>query len=162
MTRQIIVDRAIVTDDYVYSSDEPSAPRVIVTLAEWIESPDSWLLGRERVGVRVPSDKLPSDIPRIGDLSLIAIEFPRFTDGRGYSIGRMLRQRHGFRGQLRAVGWVLRDHLLAMERVGFNAFELQPGKPLESGLEAFSELPIAYQATVHDPRPLYRRRGLPG
>lgn len=161
MTRKIIRDRAIVDDDYAYATDDASAPRVIVTLAEWRAEPDEWLKGREAVGVRIASDKLPSDIPRIEALRLIAVEFPRFTDGRGYSVGRMLRERHRFQGELRAVGWVLRDHMLAMERVGFNAFEVQPGKPLESALRAFDELPIAYQATVADPRPLYRRRDIP-
>jgi uncharacterized protein (DUF934 family) len=161
MTRKIIFERKIVEDDFAYLSENPEGEKLIVPLVEWQADPDKWLAGGRAVGVRVPSDKLPRDIPRIDELALIAVEFPRFTDGRGYSVGRMLRQRHAFRGQLRAVGWVLRDHLLAMERVGFNAFELQAGKSLESALEAFGELPIAYQATVPDPRPLYRRRGLP-
>lgn len=158
MTRQIIRDRAIARDDYSYLTDDPSARRVIVSLEDWVKDPDGCLKDRDAVGVRVASDKLPSDIPRLADVQLVAVEFPRFTDGRGYSVGRMLRQRYGFRGELRAVGWVLRDHLLAMERVGFNAFELQAGKSLESAILAFDELPVAYQATVSDPRPLYRRR----
>ena len=70
----------------------------------------------------------------------------------------MLRQRHAYRGELRAVGWVLRDQLQYLERCGFNAFELKPGKPLESALEAFGELSVTYQAAVDDPRPIYRRR----
>lgn len=162
MTRQIIRKRTIVPDDYAYATDEPSARRVIFSLEEWVKDADACRKDREAVGVRVASDKLPSDIPRLGELQLIAIEFPRFTDGRGYSVGRMLRQRHGFQGELRAVGWVLRDHLLAMERVGFDAFELQTGKSLESAIQAFDELPLAYQATVPDPRPLYRRRAVLG
>ena len=161
MTRKIIRDRAIVEDDYVYATDDAGAPRVIVSLGEWQAEPDKWLREHEAVGVRIGSDKLPSDIPRLSELRLVAVEFPRFTDGRGYSVGRMLRERHRFAGELRAVGWVLRDHMLAMARVGFNAFEVQPGKPLESALLAFDELPIAYQATVADPRPLYRRRDVP-
>ena len=60
--------------------------------------------------------------------------------------------------ELRAVGWVLRDQLYYLERCGFDAFELKPGKPLESAIEAFGEFSATYQADVDDPRPIYRRR----
>jgi uncharacterized protein (DUF934 family) len=157
---KIIHRRAIVDDEFLPLSDDAPLPRegsVLVSLARWQAEGPALAEGRA-VGVRVPSSALPSDIPHLDRLALVAIEFPRFSDGRGYSVGRMLRQRHGFRGQLRAVGWVLRDNLLYLERVGFDAFELREGKPLESALEAFDELAVAYQATAADPRPLYRRR----
>lgn len=159
---QIIRNRAIVTDDFVHVQDEqelPQSGKIIVSLARWQESRASLLEQFEHVGIRLPSDKLPSDVSELSRLSLIAIEFPKFTDGRGYSIARLVRQREKFEGELRAIGWVLRDHLLAMERCGFNAFELARGKSIEDALEAFTELPTPYQATVTDPRPLYRRRG---
>lgn len=158
---KIIRDRAIVDDDFVHVTDgaeQPADAKPIVPLADFVKTRETLLARHAAVGVRVPSDKLPSDIPDLERLALIAIEFPKFTDGRGYSVARMLRQRQGFRGELRAVGWVLRDQLLYLERCGFNAFELKPGKPLESGLEAFEEFTVTYQAAVDDPRPLYRRR----
>lgn len=157
----IIRDRAITDDDFVHVPDGAELPgggKPIVTLARYAASREA-LLGRyPSLGVRVASDKLPSDLPEPSRLALIAIEFPRFTDGRGYSIARQLRDRHGFTGELRAVGWVLRDQLFYLERCGFNAFELQPGKPLESALEAFGEFSVTYQAATDDPRPIYRRR----
>lgn len=158
---KIIRDRAIVDDDFVFVTDgteQPSETKLIVPLAAYVQARETLLARHPAVGVRVPSDKLPSDIPDLERLALIAIEFPRFTDGRGYSVARMLRQRHGYRGELRAVGWILRDQLLYLERCGFTAFELKPGKPLESGLEAFTEFSVTYQAAADDPRPLYRRR----
>ncbi|MBA3455729.1 MAG: DUF934 domain-containing protein [Deltaproteobacteria bacterium] len=158
---KIIRDRTIVDDDFVHvtdGSEQAAATKPIVPLAEYVKSRETLLARHAAVGVRVPSDKLPSDIPDLQRLALIAIEFPKFTDGRGYSVARMLRQRHAYRGELRAVGWVLRDQLLYLERCGFNAFEMKPGKPLDSGLEAFSEFSVRYQADVDDPRPLYRRR----
>ena len=158
---KIIRDRAIVDDDFVHVTDgaeQPTDARPIVPLADFVKARETLLARHVAIGVRVKSDKLPSDIPDLERLALIAIEFPKFTDGRGYSVARMLRQRHGFRGELRAVGWVLRDQLLYLERCGFNAFELKPGKPLESGLEAFTEFSVTYQAAADDPRPLYRRR----
>jgi uncharacterized protein (DUF934 family) len=158
---QIIRNRAITDDDFVHVPDGAELPdggKPIVTLARYAASRDA-LLGRyPSLGVRVASDKLPKDIPEPSRLALIAIEFPRFTDGRGYSVARQLRDRHGFTGELRAVGWVLRDQLYYLERCGFNAFELQPGKPLESALAAFGEFSATYQAAVDDARPIYRRR----
>jgi uncharacterized protein (DUF934 family) len=158
---QIIRKRTIIEDDFVHVPDGaelPEGKQPIVTLARYVASRDALLARYPALGVRIASDKLPSEVPELGRLALIAIEFPRFTDGRGYSIARQLRERHGFKGELRAVGWVLRDQLYYLERCGFDAFELQPGKSIESALEAFGELTVTYQAAVDDPRPIYRRR----
>ena len=158
---QIIRHRAIVEDDTVTLTDDapvPAGARIIVPLARWEREADALLAQASAVGIDLPSDKLPKDIPRLHELALIAIEFPRFSDGRGYSIAKLLREREKYQGELRAIGWVLRDYLLFMERVGFTSYQLAPGKSLESAVEAFAELPIAYQATVPDPRPIYRRR----
>lgn len=162
MSNQIIRKRAIVIDDFVHVADDAELPpadtQPLVSLARYRTQGAELVERYARLGVRVPSDKLPEDIPHIDRLALIAIEFPKFTDGRGYSVGRMLRDRHGFRGELRAVGWVLRDNLYYMERCGFDAFELKAGKPLESALEAFGEFAATYQADTADKRPIYRRR----
>src|SRR6476646_8059895 len=157
----IIRDRAIAEDDFVHVPDGAALPdrgKPIVTLAHLVKGHETLFARYPALGVRIPSDKLPANIPELARLALVAIEFPRFTDGRGYSVARMLRQRHGFGGELRAVGWVLRDQLRYMERCGFDAFELRPGKPIESALEAFGEITLTYQAGVDDPRPRYRRR----
>ena len=157
---QIIRNRAIVDDDFVHVPDDAELPngKPIVTLARYVGAREELLARYSSLGVRVGSDKLPTDIPDLTRLALIAIEFPRFTDGRGYSIARQLRDRYRFTGELRAVGWVLRDQLFYLERCGFNAFELKPGKPLESALEAFGEFSVTYQAAADDKRPIYRRR----
>ena len=157
----IIRKRAIVADDFVHVADDaelPTGGQPIVTLARYTKQGGELVERYARLGVRVPSDKLPQDIPNLTRLALIAIEFPKFTDGRGYSVARMLRERHAFTGELRAVGWVLRDNLSYMERCGFDAFELKAGKSLESALEAFGELSVTYQAGIGDKRPIYRRR----
>jgi uncharacterized protein (DUF934 family) len=158
---QIIRNRTITDDDFVHVPDGaelPAAGKPIVTLARYTAARADLLARYTALGVRITPDKLPTDIPELKRLALIAIEFPRFTEGRGYSIARMLRQRHGFTGEIRAVGWVLRDQLSYMERCGFNAFELKEGKPLPSALEAFGEFSGTYQAELDDPRPIYRRR----
>jgi len=158
---QIIVNRSICEDVYAVAADDealPAAEHVLVSFARYLAEKDTLLASGKKLGVRLPSDKLPKDLPDLGKLAMIAVEFPKFTDGRGNSIGRMLREREKFTGELRAVGHVLRDQLIYMERCGFNAFVLAPGKSITIAIEAFAELPVAYQATVKDPRPLYRRR----
>jgi uncharacterized protein (DUF934 family) len=162
---QIIRDRAIVVDDFVHVADGTELPahgKPIVSLARYVEDREPLLAAHPVLGVRASADVLPSDFPDLGSdlgrLALIALELTKFTEGRPFSVGRMLRQRHGFTGELRAVGYVLRDHLRYLERCGFNAFELKEGKPLASALEAFGELSLTYQADASQPLPIYRRR----
>ena len=106
----------------------------------------------------------PTDDPAIvagavGLAGVIAVNFPKFSDGRGYSIGRLLRERFGYKGELRAVGEVARDHLHAMEQCGFNAFQLREGEDPKEALAAFGDFSDSYQATAARPEPLFRRRG---
>ncbi len=160
---QIIKDQKIVEDTYTALPDDaplPAAANIIVSSARFAKE-RAQLLARPAgtLGVRLKSDEDPAVLAAdILVLSLIAVEFPKFGDGRGYTTGRMLRERHRFQGELRAVGNVLRDQMFYMQRCGFNAFELTPGKSLESALGAFGEFSVTYQAAADDPRPLYRRR----
>jgi uncharacterized protein (DUF934 family) len=110
-------------------------------------------------GVWIPGDVEPAPvIEQFGDRPLIAIVVAKFGDGRHFSLARLLRERHGFRGELRAVGNVLPDQLFFMRRCGYTSFELQPGKSLETGLRTLGEFTVTYQGAADDPRPLYRRR----
>ena len=93
-----------------------------------------------------------------GSLKVIAIEFRTFNDGRGYSTARLLRERYGWRGELRAVGDVLRDQIFYLARCGFDAFELQDGQDVDAVLAAFNDFSERYQASVDQPLPLFRRR----
>jgi uncharacterized protein (DUF934 family) len=94
----------------------------------------------------------------LGELQAIAVRFPAFGDGRGYSIARLLRERYGYRGELRAIGVVARDHLYFMAHCGFDAFELRAGEEAKEALGAFNDFSEAYQASVARPQPLFRRR----
>lgn len=85
---------------------------------------------------------LAADLER---LALVAVRFPKFSDGRGYSSARLLRERFGFRGELRAVGDVLRDQILFMQRCGFDTFELRADQDAGEAIGAFSELSVQYQ-----------------
>ena len=75
----------------------------------------------------------------------IEVHFPKFGDGRGFSIARLLRERYGYKGELRAVGQITRDHLLYLERVGFNAFELREGEDPDEALGGFADFSTGYQ-----------------
>lgn len=117
---------------------------------------DAWL---GKWGVWIPGDADPEVIAReFAERPLIAIVVPKFSDGRHFSTARLLRERYGYAGDLRAVGNVLPDQLQFMRRCGYSSFELQPGKSLETGLRTIGEMTVFYQGCADDPRPLYRRR----
>ena len=105
----------------------------------------------------------PTDDPALlaGALAavrVIAVNFPKYGDGRGYSIARLLRERYGYRGELRATGVVARDQLHAMAQCGFDTFELREGEDAQAALAAFGDFSEAYQASAAQRVPLFRRR----
>ena len=105
----------------------------------------------------------PTDDPAlvagaVGIAGVIAINFPKFGDGRGYSIARLLRERYGYKGELRAVGVVARDHLQHMAQCGFDSFLLREGEDAQAALAAFDDFSDAYQSSAAQPLPLFRRR----
>ena len=117
---------------------------------------ESPLSSKEKVLRLEPADE-PAAVSLEG-VTRVEVNFPKFGDGRGYSIARLLRERHGYRGELRAVGQITRDHLLSLERCGFDAFELREGEDAQEALAAFGDFSEVYQATVTQPLPLFRRR----
>lgn len=92
-----------------------------------------------------PDDPFEALLPDLDRLPLIAVHFPVFTDGRGYSVARLLRDRHGYRGELRAVGDVLRDQLYFLRRCGFDAFALRADQDPERALQALEDYSVSYQ-----------------
>jgi uncharacterized protein (DUF934 family) len=105
-----------------------------------------------------PTDDPASVADRLGRVARVEVNFPKFGDGRGYSIAKLLRERYGYKGELRAVGEVVRDHLYYMENVGFDAFLLREGEDPIEALTGFDDFSEAYQATATRPVPLFRRR----
>jgi len=107
------------------------------------------------LGVTDEPAEVAADLPQF---ALVAVDFPKFTDGRGYSTARLLRERHGYTGELRAIGEVLHDQLFFMQRCGFDSYVLKEGKDIERALAAFATFPNPYQGAVDQPLPHYRRR----
>ena len=92
-----------------------------------------------------PTDDPAAFADRLSGASRVEVHFPKFGDGRGFSLGRLLRDRYGYKGELRAVGHLTRDHLLYLERCGFNAFELRPGEDAREALAGFEVFSTSYQ-----------------
>lgn len=135
----------------------PETGPVIVPLAYWQAHRDT-LIPRGEVGVCLEPGEEPAELADdLAALPLVAIRFPVFKDGRGYSYARELRVRYGYAGEVRAVGDVLQDQLFYMHRVGFNAFEVRPDRDIREALNGLRPFTVTYQGDVHDPRPIYQR-----
>jgi uncharacterized protein (DUF934 family) len=149
--RRVLRRREVVVDDWRHWGEDDAAGSsgrgVIVPLRELRANPQDWSAPTQALGVRIaPADKLEDLIPDLARFALVAIEFPSPAEGRGYSQGRVLRSRVGFKGELRAVGAaVKRDLMVALARCGFDAFEVAPAEDPEACLEALSRYSVAYQ-----------------
>jgi uncharacterized protein (DUF934 family) len=157
---RVIKDRQIVDDGWeLIARDAPVPPTgdVIISVAAWNAGRAGFATRQGKVGVRLESSESPEQIEALDSVPLIAIEFPSFTDGRGYSNARLLRDRHAYKGELRAIGDVLRDQLFFMARCGIDSFALKAGKDIEGALSAFLDFSVTYQAAEDDKRPLFRR-----
>jgi uncharacterized protein (DUF934 family) len=112
-----------------------------------------------RLGLRLASDaRVEAVLAHLPRLKLIAVEFPTFRDGRGYSLARLLRQRHGFAGDIRAVGDVLRDQLDLMWRCGFTSALLRDSDPLAALGDARGLYRLAYQTAADATSPIWTLR----
>ena len=130
----------------------------IVPLTYWLENKEL-LKNRTDIGVWIDSHEAPEDlIEDLPGLPIIAINFPKFADGRGYSYARLLRERFNYQGEIRAIGDVLKDQLFYMKRCGFNAFSIRDDRDIHSALESLNDFTISYQAGCDNPQPLFQQR----
>jgi uncharacterized protein (DUF934 family) len=165
--KQIIKHRAVVDDDWSVlrldedqEADTVAVPegKIIVPLAVWLAQREV-LSARPAIGVWIASSERPE--PIAGDLdkfAVVAVDFPKFSDGRGYSIAYNLRRRLGYQGELRAIGDVLRDQLFQMARLGFDAFATREDRSIHDALKGLTVFSEVYQPSVDQPLPLFRRQ----
>ncbi len=153
---------AFAPDPWLSLGDEEALPEgapAIVSLERWQSERETLVTRNAPLGIRLRSDQPPGPIAEDLDrFQVIALEFPKFGDGRAYSYARLLRERYGFRGELRAVGNVLRDQALFMLRCGFDAFEVAEGTPLEGWRESLAEISVFYQPTADGRSPAHALR----
>jgi uncharacterized protein (DUF934 family) len=145
-----------IADPFTRLADEepvPSCDPIIVSLERW-QAERERLIGRNApVGLRLRSDQSPTQVVEdLAHFALIELAFPKFTDGRAYSYARLLRERYGYAGELRAVGNVLRDQLWFMDRCGFDSFEIPRVDAAEIWHHALDSFSVRYQPS-NDGRP---------
>jgi uncharacterized protein (DUF934 family) len=153
MPRQLLRDGRIVADDWTYFTETGSAgasaaadstSAIILTFDQWRSDP-AWRAAPGRLGVILsPAHKVEQLAPDLSRFDLVGAEFSGPSEGRGYTQGRLLRERHGWRGELRATGYVRRDQVFFLARCGFNSFEL-PDSDLAAAAGAFSTFTARYQ-----------------
>jgi uncharacterized protein (DUF934 family) len=152
----------IIEDQYVRVEDDaplPDGVPVLLTAARFLADARELIERDAPVGVIWPNDRRVAELaPWIDRLAVIALLFPKFKDGRAYSQARLLRERHGFRGELRATGDVLRDQFQFLLRSGFDALEVK--KPADAAVfaEAAARFSVFYQPSADGRLPALRRR----
>src|SRR5690606_22730704 len=162
---QIIKVRSIVNDDWqllrvedVQMSGVPAQGKVIVPLTTWQEQKEA-LVARGDVAVWLEAGEEPELIADdLDKLPLVAINFPVFRDGRDYSYARELRQRYGYKGEVRAIGHVLQEQLFYMCRCGFDGLAVREDRDIQEALNGLNGFSVTYQGDVHIPEPIYHRR----
>ena len=145
----LVKDREVVEDGWLYIADDeetPASGAVIVGAGRWIAERESLISRDAPVGVLLPNDLDPAEVAAdLHRFGVVALEFPAFRDGRAYTQARLLRERYGFRGELRATGEVLRDQASFMRRCGIDAFEVTGSADAEAFGRAISEVSVFYQ-----------------
>ena len=164
---KLVKDGAIIEDTWTLlpkpegeaTSVDVPAGQVIVPLSVWLAQ-KSHLQNRTDLGVWLDSDETADLLGEDAvSLPLIAVNFPTFMDGRAFSTARLLRERFGFTGELRAVGNFIRDQLCYLRRCCVNAFAFSnPETDLQAALKSLNDFTEYYQASVDQPLPLFRRR----
>ena len=152
---RLIKNSEIVTDPWKPLDSEASTPAQgqICTLEQWLRLAD-----KSGSAVQLEPGQEPDALfDHLAQVQLIAINFPVFTDGRGFSYARNLRE-HGYAGELRATGNFIRDQLTYLRRCGFDAFQMADESALEAALDSLADFTEYYQAAVDQPLPLFRRR----
>ena len=160
----VLLRGEIVADDWTVVEDGRTelgtgGAKVIVTLARWRAEREALLAGHEAVGVLVPNTAdIEAVYPEIADRAMVALQFPTFADGRALSQAVVLRKRLSYRGELRAVGDIIRDLVFWLGRCGFESIVPRKDQNLESCRAALDEINVAYQAAADQHTPVWVRR----
>jgi uncharacterized protein (DUF934 family) len=146
--RQVIKNRKVVADDWVYADKDcaPSGGRTVLPLADFLAARTAGVADAASLGVKlVPADDVESLAPCLADLPLVAVEFPSSGEGRGYTQARLLRDRLGYRGELRAIGAVRVDQIWFLARCGFDVFDLAAGEDSATAIAQLDRFSVVYQ-----------------
>jgi uncharacterized protein (DUF934 family) len=160
----IIKGSEIIADDWKVLDKDTALDSVledgklIVPLQYWLANKEA-LNARGDIGVWLDSDEDTDSIEdNCNHLPVIAINFPNFADGRGYSYARLIREKYGYTGELRAIGDVLKDQLFFLKRCGFDAFAIRVDRDVADAISSLKDFSDSYQVAVDQPEPLFKRR----
>ncbi|QWF70931.1 DUF934 domain-containing protein [Methylomonas paludis] len=147
---QIIKDKQIVENQWTFIDDDSEigadAGNISVSLQRWQNQSQSLLDRAGKIGVRLlPADNIDDLANHLDQLALIELNFPVFTDGRLFSLARLLRSKYGFQGEIRAVGHYLPDQVYFLSRVGVNAFALENQSQIPLVLTSLADFSVNYQ-----------------
>jgi uncharacterized protein (DUF934 family) len=158
----LIKNGAVIADPYVIVSDDAPLPEgipVVVTAARLLANAAEILRRDAPVGVIWSNSKNVADLaPFLDRLAVVALVFPNFKDGRAYSQARVLRERYGFRGELRATGHILRDQFVFLVRAGFDALDVVKARDADAFATALGRYTVFYQPTGEGRTPASRLR----
>ncbi|MBN9595872.1 MAG: DUF934 domain-containing protein [Afipia sp.] len=147
----LVKGNTVIADEFLHPADDadlPAAGAVLVPAERFLKDPEAVLARKEKIGVIWPNSRDIDDLlPYLDRLAVVALVFPVFRDGRAYSQARLLRERHTFKGELRATGQVLRDQFLFMLRAGFDAFEVKKEKDAQVFADVAKRFSVFYQPT---------------
>jgi len=159
----LVKNGRITTDLFVHVADGAELPgdgAILVTAERFLADPEALLRRAGKVGVIWPNNRNLDDlVPHLDRLASVALVFPTFRDGRAYSQARLLRERHGYEGELRATGQVLRDQFVFMLRAGFDAFDVKKQADAEAFGESARRYSVFYQPTGDGHLSALHRRG---
>ncbi|WP_462383455.1 DUF934 domain-containing protein [Pseudomonas sp. Marseille-QA0892] len=139
--------------------DLSNSDDIIIPMSLWLEHGHALRARDGSLGVWLDAGEEIEDIAsELDKFQVIALNFPAFTDGRHFSTARLLRERYGYKGEVRAIGDVLRDQLFFMKRCGFDAYAVRADRDPYDALEGLKDFSETYQGAADDARPLFRRR----
>lgn len=158
----LVKGNRIANDTFVQVADDAELPAggdVFVGATRFLADPVAILSRAGKAGIVWPNNRDVDDlVPHLGKLAAIALIFPSFRDGRAYTQARLLRERHGFKGELRATGQVLRDQFVFMLRAGFDAFEVKKQSDADAFADVAKRYSVFYQPTGDGRVTAFRRR----
>lgn len=158
----LVKGNRIANDTFVQLADDAELPAggdVFVSATRFLADPVAILSRAGKAGIVWPNNRDVDDlVPHLGKLAAIALIFPSFRDGRAYTQARLLRERHGFKGELRATGQVLRDQFVFMLRAGFDAFEVKKQSDADAFADVAKRYSVFYQPTGDGRVTAFRRR----
>jgi uncharacterized protein (DUF934 family) len=154
-----VVDDAWVIVDKDFEGQLPIGKLPLLPMQYWLDNREK--LNLTVAGIWIDSDESVELVGHEANLfPLIAVNFPIFTDGRGFSIARLLRERYEFNGQLRAIGNPIQDQLFYLKRCGFTSFDLKEGTNLEAAISSLDDFDKSYQGAIVPPEPLFALNSL--